>query len=169
MGIESPVRGSVGWGLDFSLFPKKRHLFLVLFFYRTSHKERERKRVMNSLVPCDSIKSRLLAVRLLICPNLSHCNTALTWMPDREELAVIGAFEEQLAPRRQTDKRDVFAGAGGRPRPPTCLELELVSLSKKPMRGEFRAKKGRHRRSILCPPAPACPQLWLKVVYPWRA
>lgn len=98
---------------------------------------RDRKRVMNGLMPCDSTKSSLLAVMLLICLNLSHCNVAPTW--ERRigcNCCLWGAAGSSQPP----DMRAVSTGAGGR-RSPSCLDLLLVTLSKKLVRDEFPAKR----------------------------
>lgn len=127
-------------------------------------KEMKKCRDRKSLMPCDSTKSSLLAATLLICLNLSYCNVALTC--ERRigcNCCLWGAAGSSQHPHM----RAVFTGAGGH-WSQSCLDLVLVTLSKKLTRDEFWAMSDDADRPALIPhlPASACPQFWLKVVVP---
>lgn len=89
-------------------------------------------------------------------------------MPDREELAVIAAFEEQLS-LRSFQKRELYSqgqeNADARVTRICCLfaspgnrcEDECFSL---------RGVTSLEFRSFFRLPVSACPQFWLKVVFP---
>lgn len=163
-GIELMLRGSVGGRWDFSTRKMPTFfLLLQLTSWKTEMKCRDRKRVMNGLMPCDSTKSSLLAVMLLICLNLSHCNVAPTW--ERRigcNCCLWGAAGSSQPP----DMRAVFTGAGGR-RSPSWIWCLLPS-PRNWCETSSQLRGTTPDRPALIPhlPASACPQFWLKVVVP---
>lgn len=135
-GHLTDAQGFSWWEIRFLFYQKMPTFFLLLPSHILENREmrkcRDRKRVMNGLMPSDSTKSSLLAVMLLICLNLSHRNVAPTW--ERRigcNCCLWGAAGSSQPP----DMRAVFTGAGGRPSP-SCLDLVLVTLSKKPLPDE---------------------------------